>query len=87
MAQVMGLLEPKITIPASVIKPITHTIKGIVMLTGKTFDDINPDCVKKLMISTNINDQKLLDYTYKMEFSLEEAITDCFDDCNQTRLY
>jgi hypothetical protein len=87
MAQVTGLMEPKITISASVIKSIEHTIKGIVMLTGKTFDDINPDCVKKLMISTNINDQKLLDYTYKMEFSLEEAITDCFDDCNQTRLY
>jgi len=42
MAQVTGLMEPKITIPASVIKPIAHTIKGIVMLTGKTFDDIQP---------------------------------------------
>ena len=87
MAKVTDAEEPKFTVPAVALKFVAYTIKGIGMLIGKTFDGIHPDRVKKLMISTNINGQKLLDHGYKMEFSLEEAITDWFDDCNQTGLY
>ena len=54
---------------------------------GKPFDGIHPDRVKKLMISTYINGQKLLDNGYKMEYSLEEAISDWWNDCNQKGLY
>jgi hypothetical protein len=54
---------------------------------GKSFDGIHPDRVKKLMVSTNINGQKLLNHGYKMEYSLEEAISDWWNDCNQKGLY
>jgi len=49
-------------------------------IIGKSFDGIHPDRVKKLMISTNINSQKLLDHGYKMEFTLEEAIADWMNE-------
>ena len=65
----------------------TASINGFLKIIGKTFDGIHPDRVKKLMISTNINGQKLLDHGYKMEFSLEEAIKDWYNDCNKDGLY
>jgi hypothetical protein len=56
-------------------------------MIGKSFDGIHPDRVKKLMISTNINGQKLLDHGYKLNYSLEDAIADWYNDCNCTDLY
>jgi len=87
MAKVTDAKEPKLTIPSGALKLLAHTIKGIGKLVGKSFDGIHPDRVKKLMISTNINGQKLLDHGYKMEYSLEEAISDWWNDCNQEGLY
>ena len=83
IAKVTGLKEPKMTIPSSVLTFAAQTISGLGKLTGKSFDGIHPERIKKLMISTNINGQKLLDHGYKIKYSLESAITDWFNDCNQ----
>ena len=47
---------------------------------------IHPDRVEKLMISTNINGQKLLENNYILKYTLEEAIYDWFKDCNKEEL-
>jgi len=86
MAKVTGIKEPKITVPFGVLKIASSTICGIGKLIGKSFDGIHPDRVKKLMISTNINGEKL-HQAYPLKFSLEEAIEDWFNDCNKEGLY
>jgi len=87
MAKVTDAKEPKLTIPAGAIKMAASTIHFLGKVIGKSFDGIHPDRVKKLMISTNINGQKLLDHGYKMEYTLEEAIADWYEDCNKEGLY
>jgi GlcNAc-P-P-Und epimerase len=87
MAKVAGTKEPKLTIPPSALKMTASTIQLFGKIIGKTFDGIHPDRVKKLMVSTNINGQKLLDHGYKMNYTLEEAISDWWNDCNQKGLY
>jgi GlcNAc-P-P-Und epimerase len=87
MAKVTDVKEPKFTIPASALKLAATTIYSMGKIFGKSFDGVHPDRVKKLMISTNINGQKLLDSGYELEYSLEEAITDWYRDCNYTDLY
>ena len=87
MARVTGVKEPKLKIPAGILTFAAYSINSFGKIIGKTLDGIHPDRVKKLMISTNINGQKLLDHGYKLEFSLEEAIVDWFKDCNKDGLY
>ena len=87
MAKVTDAKEPKLTVPACVLNMAASTIHLLGKVIGKPFDGIHPDRVKKLMVSTNINGQKLLDNGYKMEYSLEEAISDWWNDCNQEGLY
>ena len=87
MAKVTDAKEPKLTVPAGVLKMAASTIHLFGKVIGKSFDGIHPDRVKKLMVSTNINGQKLLNHGYKMVYSLEEAISDWWNDCNQKGLY
>jgi len=87
MAKVTDAKEPKLTIPLGALKMAASIIHLLGKLIGKSFDGIHPDRVKKLMISTNINGQKLLDHGYKMEYTLEEAIADWYEDCNKEGLY
>jgi len=87
MAKVTGAKEPKLSIPSGALKIAANTIHLLGKVIGQSFDGIHPDRVKKLMISTNINGQKLLDHGYKMKYSLGEAIADWYSDCNQEGLY
>ncbi|MEJ8737268.1 NAD(P)-dependent oxidoreductase [Erysipelotrichaceae bacterium HCN-30851] len=52
---------------------------------GKTVG-IHPARVKKLMISTNINGDKLKKSGYKFHWTLEESFKDWFEDCNREYL-
>jgi len=74
MAKVTGVKDPKFTVPSGALKLAASTIHLFGKVIVKSFDGIHPDRVKKLMVSTNINGQKLLDHDYKMKYSLEEAI-------------
>lgn len=47
---------------------------------------IHPARVKKLMISTNINGDKLKESGYKFHWTLEESFADWFEDCGRTNL-
>jgi len=87
VAKVTNVKEPKFTIPAGALKFAAGSINTFGKMIGKSFDGIHPDRVKKLMISTNINGQKLLDHGYKMKYSLEEAISDWFINCNRKGLF
>ena len=74
-------------IPAGMLKFSAAIINVFGKIIGKTFDGIHPERVNKLMVSTNINGQKLLDHGYKMHYSLEDAIKDWFNDCNNKGLF
>lgn len=87
MARVTDVNEPKITVPANVLKIVATAINIMGKMIGKSFDGIHPDRVKKLMISTNINGQKLLDHSYELNYSLEEAILDWYNECDCKGLY
>jgi len=87
MAKVTGAKEPKLSIPSGALKIAANTIHLLGKVIGQSFDGIHPDRVKKLMISTNINGQKLLDHGYKMKYSLGEAIADWYNDCGGKGLY
>lgn len=47
---------------------------------------IHPARVKKLMISTNINGEKLVACGYKFHYTLEESIADWYKDCGEIGL-
>jgi GlcNAc-P-P-Und epimerase len=87
MALVTGTKEPRFTIPAYALNLAASTIHLMGKVIGKSFAGIHPDRVKKLMVSTNINGQKILDHGYKLEYSLEEAIKDWYEDCEGEELY
>ena len=48
---------------------------------------IHSDRIKKLMISTNINGQKLMENGYQIEYSLEKALVDWLKSCGGKGLY
>jgi len=87
MAMITGIRQPKLTIPASALKLAAFTIHFMGKVIGKSFDGIHPDRVKKIMISTNIVGQKLVDHGYELKYPLEEAIEDWFNDCDRIGLY
>lgn len=60
---------------ASIVGPIGGKVVGI-----------HPARVKKLMISTNINGDKLKNSGYKFHWTLEESFKDWFKDCNKKYL-
>ncbi len=86
IAKVTGIKEPRLTIPASILKSVAFTIHGVGKILGKSFDGIHPDRVNKLMVSTNINGQKLLDHGYKLNYTLELAMKDWYNDCGKYKL-
>ncbi|WP_088228891.1 NAD(P)-dependent oxidoreductase [Desulfosporosinus sp. FKB] len=53
---------------------------------GGTAVGIHPARVKKLMICTNINGEKLKNCGYEFHWSLEESFKDWFEDCGKKKL-
>jgi len=87
IADVTKVKESKIVIPSLSLKFAAGVIYSGAKLFGKTINGIHPDRVKKLMVSTNISGEKLTGTNYKLQFSLKDAITDWFNDCNREGLY
>lgn len=61
-------------------------VAAIVGPIGGKVVGIHPARVKKLMISTNINGDKLRNSGYKFHWTLEETFADWFADCNREYL-
>ena len=61
-------------------------VAAIVGPIGGKVVGIHPARVKKLMISTNINGDKLKNSGYQFHWSLEESFKDWFEDCNREYL-
>jgi len=57
-------------------------VASIVGPLGGKAVGIHPARVKKLMISTNINGEKLRDSGYEWKYGLEESFKDWFEDCD-----
>lgn len=86
MAQVTQIKSPKVLVPATFLKLAAGSLYYTGRLIGKKINGIHPDRVKKLMKSTNISGKKLSESPYKLQFTLHEAITDWFKDCNYEEL-
>lgn len=67
------------TVPGKLLMVIAKIVGPI----GGKVVGIHPARVKKLMISTNINGQKLKDSGYIFHWTLEESFRDWFEDCNK----
>ena len=87
MTKVTDLSEPYILIPSRVLLSAANLINILSKLTGLSFNGIHPDRVKKLMVSTDISGQKVIDKGYEYRYSLESAIEDWYDDCNREGLF
>jgi nucleoside-diphosphate-sugar epimerase len=86
IAEVTNLSPPKIVIPSSILKKGATVISILGPFLGKRFAGIHPARVKKLMISTNINGHKLSQSSYKLRYTLEEAVRDWHQDTDKTGL-
>lgn len=80
ISRVTNVSQPRILVPAWFLKSAASAVFSMGRLVGKKFSGIHPDRVKKLMISTNINGEKLSESPFHLRFTLEEAIRDWYKD-------
>jgi nucleoside-diphosphate-sugar epimerase len=80
ISRVTGVSANIPLIPGWALKTAAAGVYGSGRLFGKKIMGIHPDRVKKLMISTNISGKKLQDAGYQLNYSLEEAIADWYND-------
>ncbi|MDB5017694.1 MAG: Oxidoreductase [Mucilaginibacter sp.] len=86
IARVTSVMEPKVVLHPQILKWAAGVLYGVTKVFGKKISGIHPDRVKKLMISTNISGEKLDNSRYRLRYTLEEAITDWFNDCEKREL-
>ena len=86
MCDVINVKYPSYTIPSTILIFIAFLISKLGKLLGKNFGGINPDRVKKLMISTNINGEKLKNQNYFLSYDLQSALDDWYADCDRLEL-
>lgn len=67
------------TVPGKLLMGVAAVVGPI----GGKVVGIHPARVKKLMISTNINGEKLKESGYQFRYSFEETFIDWYRDCNQ----
>lgn len=87
IADVTELKKPKIVMNKGLLKSVAVIMHCIGYVFNKRFYGIHPDRVKKLITSTNISGEKLNESPYKLQFSLEEAIKDWYNECDNQGLF
>jgi len=87
IAEVTQVSKPRILVPAGLLKVAAAVIYYTGLTIGKKFTGIHPDRVKKLMVSTNINGEKLEGSIHQLRFSLKDALEDWFNDCDKKGLF
>lgn len=87
IAAVTSVRKPTVLIPAWLIIFLAKFINILASMFGLKMSGIHPDRVRKVMISTNINGEKLSNSALKLIYGLPEAINDWFNDCDKKGLY
>jgi nucleoside-diphosphate-sugar epimerase len=77
---------PEVVIPFSAIK---YMAAGVNVLPFKFVKNMGlvPERILKLVRSTNISSQKLIESGFKFQYSLEDALKDWSNDCGGKTLY
>lgn len=86
IAKVTHVRNPKIIIPGFILILFSNIIVFLGKLLKIKFMGIHPDRINKLMISTNVSGKKL-ENIYKIKYSMEEAISDWFHECDKKGLF
>lgn len=81
ISKVTDAKSPRFSVPGSALKTIAYFIRAGGKITGKNFAGIHPDRVQKLMISTNISGEKLIDSPFSLQYPLRDAIKEWFEEC------
>tara|TARA_B100002051_G_C16691739_1_gene615890 strand:- start:377 stop:1324 length:948 start_codon:yes stop_codon:yes gene_type:complete len=86
ISKVTSVRAPKIVIPGFILKFLGFLFFTLGKFLKREFLGIHPDRIHKLMISTNVSGKKLEQY-YKLQFTMDEAISDWFNECGQKGLF
>lgn len=81
-----GVRRARLVMPGKLLIFSAYIIKIMGDIINRDFTGIHPDRVEKVMVSTNISGKKLSKSGFKLKYSLEQGITEWFDECND-RLY
>ena len=76
----------KFLIPAWFLKFVAFILFYVGRLVGKKIMGIHPDRINKLLISTNINGNKLLENGHHLNYSLVNALEDWYNECQRKGL-
>jgi nucleoside-diphosphate-sugar epimerase len=82
MKKATGMKSYIPTVPGKLLMGVAAVVGPI----GGKVVGIHPARVKKLMISTNINGDKMKDSGYEWKYTLEESFRDWFEDCDRKYL-
>lgn len=80
---VTGVRHPKMVVSGKMLMTLAWVLEKI----GGLKMDIHPDRVKKLMMSTNISGQKIINDGFLIKFGLKKGIEDWYFDCKQKGLF
>lgn len=83
MCEVCSLRQPRLVVNGNLLKMIA----SIVNLISRGKLGIHPERIEKLMKSTNISGQKLLDSDFRTNYDLKTSIEDWYRDCNSEGLF
>ena len=84
IAAVTKVNSHSLVIPGLVLKGVALTAKVLGLSSGSGID---PERVRKLMISTNISGKRLEQSPYALRYSLRDALKDWYEDCAFKVLY
>ncbi len=87
MADVTHQKKSKVVIPSILLILLARAINIFSKVFNFTFDGIHPERVKKLMISTDVNGEKIIENGYEFKFTLRDAIIDWQKECGDKNLY
>lgn len=76
--------KARFTAPAPLLIAAARCIRAAGSLTGSPFTGIHPDRVRKVMISTDVSGEKLAASGFRLEYSLEEGLSDWYERCGGT---
>jgi len=87
ISTITGVSRVRVVIPKFIILTIIYLVKVGAFLIGRKQIHMSTINSKKLLVSTNIDSQKLENHKYYLQYSLRASITDWYNDCKKEGLY